>query len=137
LARTALARPVLALPLALAIGAIVLVGTGQIGILRLGLVAAACLLLPGLGWAFRSQLRDAGDRLTLAIGISISAIAVIGATMAVTGTWSASVGLIALLAVALVGFLSKSVLHAIATGLRWFINLFAGPESPTAPRASR
>jgi uncharacterized membrane protein len=128
---------VLALAIVAAIGAIFLAATGQIGILRWGLVAAACLLLPGLGWARRSQLRDAGDRLALAIGISISAVTVIGTIMAITGLWSASVGMIVLLAVAVGGFLTKSVLNAIHTGLKWFINLFVGPESPATQETSR
>ena len=93
------------------------------------------VLLPGLGWARRSQLRDAGDRLALAIGISMSVVTLIGATMAVTGLWSVSAGLIALLAVAVAGYLSKTVLNAIA-GLKWFINLFAGPASPATPGTS-
>jgi hypothetical protein len=99
-------------------------------------VAAACLLLPGLGWAFRLQLRDAGDKLALAIGISICAITLIGTTMAVTGRWSTSGGAIALLAVAITGFLSRSVLKAIGAGLKWFVNLFAGPEAYPAVRMS-
>jgi hypothetical protein len=127
----------LGLALALVTGAILLVATDQIGILRLGLLAAACLLLPGLGWALRSRLGDAGDRLALAIGISLCAVTIIAATMAVTGRWSAWVGLAALLAVAIAGFLSKNVLNAIGTGLKWFINQFAGPENPAAPQASR
>jgi uncharacterized membrane protein len=128
---------VLALALAAVIGVILLVATGQTDILRWGLVAAACLLLPGLGWARRSLLRDAGDRLALAIGISISAVTVIGTIMAITGLWSASVGMIALLAVAVAGFLTKSVLNAIHTGLKWFINLFVGPESPATQETTR
>jgi len=128
---------VLALALAAVIVVIFLVATGQIGILRWGLLGAACLLLPGLGWARRSQLRDAGDRLALAIAISISAVTVIGTIMAITGLWSASVGFIALLAVAVAGFLTKGVLNAISTGLKWFINLFVGPESPATKETPR
>jgi hypothetical protein len=119
---------------AMSIGAILLVATGRIGILRLVVVAAACLLLPGLGWAFRLGLRDAGDKFALAIGISICAITLIGTTMAVTGKWSTGGGAIALLAVAITGFLSRRVLKAIGTGLKWFLNLFAGPEAYPAVR---
>jgi hypothetical protein len=119
---------------AMSVGAIFLVATGRIGVLRVVVVAAACLLLPGLGWAFRLQLRDAGDKLALAIGISICAITLIGTTMAVTGRWSTSGGAIALLAVAITGFLSRRVLKAIGTGLKWFLNLFAGPEAYPAVR---
>jgi hypothetical protein len=130
-------KRVLALALAMVSGAILLAATGQLRVLGLGLVAAACLLLPGLGWALRSRLGDPGDRLALAIGISLCALTVIAATMAVTGRWSAWVGLAVMLAVAIAGFLSKNVLNAIGTGLKWFINLFAGPESPAAPQTSR
>jgi hypothetical protein len=123
-----------AVAVAMSIGAIVLVATGRIGTLRLILVAAACLLLPGLGWAFRSSLRDVGDKLALAIGISICVITLIGTTMAVTGRWSTSGGAIALLAVAVTGFLSRAVLKAIGAGLKWVLNLFAGPEAYPAVR---
>ena len=128
-------RLAVVLAVAMSIGAILLIATGRIGILRLVLVAAACLLLPGLGWALRSQLRDAGDKLALAIGISISVITLIGTTMAVTGRWSTSGGAIALLAVAITGFLSPGVLKAIGAGLKWFLNLFAGPEAYPAVSA--
>ena len=120
----------LALAVAVAIGVILLAATGRIGTLRFGLVAAACLLLPGLGWARRSQLRDAGDRLVLAIGISISAVTLVGTTMAVTDRWSMPAGAVALLAVAVTGFLPLGLLKAIGAGLKWFLNLFAGPAYP-------
>jgi hypothetical protein len=128
-------RLAVAVVAATSIGAIVLVATGRIGTLRLVVVAAACLILPGLGWAFRSSLRDAGDKLALAIGISICVITLVGTTMAVTGRWSTSGGAIALVAVAITGFLSHSVLKAIGAGLKWFLNLFAGPEAYPAVRA--
>jgi hypothetical protein len=124
----------LALTVALAIGVIYLVATGRIGTLRLGVVTAACLLLPGLGWARRSHVRDAGDTLALAIGVSICAMAVIGTTMAVAGRWSTPVAVVALLAVAAAGFVPHRLLMAVPVGLlaalKWFINLFAGPDYP-------
>jgi hypothetical protein len=118
-----------ALAVGMSIGAILLVASGRVGILRLVLLTVACLLLPGLGWAFRTQLRDAGDKLAVAIGISVCAITLIGTTMAVTGRWSTSGGAIALLAVAITGFLSRRVLRAIGASLKWCLNLFAGPEA--------
>jgi hypothetical protein len=127
-------RLAVAVAAAMSIGAILLLTTGRIGTLRLVVVAAACLLLPGLGWAFRLGLRDVGDKLALAIGISICAITLIGTTMAVTGRWSTSGGAIALLAVAITGFLSRRVRKAIGAGLKWFLNLFAGPEAYPAVR---
>jgi hypothetical protein len=125
----------LALVVAVAVALIAsLVATDRIGTLRLGSITAACLLLPGLGWAWRSHLRDTGDRLALAIGISICAVTVIGTTMAVAGRWSAPAGAVALLAVAAAGFLPHRLLMAIPAGLlvalKWFINLFAGPAYP-------
>jgi hypothetical protein len=126
----------LALALALAICVVLLAATGWIGILRLGLLTAACLALPGLGWARRSQLRDAGDRLALAIGISICAVIVIGTIMAVAGWWSSPVIAAALLAVAAAGFVPHGMLTAISAGPKWFINLFAGPAPYPATQAS-
>jgi hypothetical protein len=127
-------RLAVALAVAMSIGAVLLVATGRVGTLRLVSIAVACLLLPGLGWALRSPLRDAGDKLALAIGISICVITLIGTTMAVTGRWSTSGGAIALLAVAITGFLSRGVLKAIGAGLKWLLNLFAGPEAYPAVR---
>jgi hypothetical protein len=124
----------LALAVAVVIGVIPLAATGRIGILRFGLVAAACLLLPGLGWARRSQLRDAGDRLALGIGISICAVTLVGTTMAVSDKWSMPAGAVGLLAVAVTGFLPLGLLKAIGAGLKWFINLFAGPATHPAIR---
>jgi hypothetical protein len=124
-----------AVAVAMSLGAIVLVAAGRISMLRLVVVAAACLLLPGLGWAFRWRLRDTGDKLALAVAISICAITLIGTTMAVTGRWSTSGGGIALLVVAITGFLSRGVLKAIGASLKWFVNLFAGPEAYPAVRA--
>jgi uncharacterized membrane protein len=126
----------LALALAVAIFVVLLAAAGWIGTLRLGLLTAACLVLPGLGWARRSQLRDVGDRLALVIGISICAVTVIGTVMAVTGRWSTPVGAAALLAVAAAGFVPHGTLTAISAGLKWFINLFAGPAPYPATQAS-
>jgi hypothetical protein len=44
---------------------IALMAAGEIGTLRLGIVAAACLLLPGLGWAWKFRLGDTVDGLDL------------------------------------------------------------------------
>lgn len=54
--------------------------------------------------------------------------------MAVSGSWSTRGGAIALLAVAITGFLSRGVLKAIGAGLKWFLNLCAGPEAYPAVR---
>lgn len=123
----------LTLAVAVAICVVLLAATGWIGVLRFGLLTAACLVLPGLGRARKSQLRDVGDRLALAIGISICAVAVIGTIMAVAGWWSTLWGAAALLAVAAAGFVPHGMLTA---GLKWLINLFAGPDAYPATEAS-
>jgi hypothetical protein len=89
---------------------VALTAAGEIGTLRLGIVAAACLLLPGLGWASKLRLGDAGDRLALAIAISICALTVVGTTMAVLGRWSTPLGLVALAAVGAIGFVPRRLL---------------------------
>jgi hypothetical protein len=133
-------KHLLALAVVVAIGVIFLVATGRIDVLRLGLLAAACLLLPGLGWARRSHVRDAGDRLALAIAISICALTVIGSAMAVAGRWSTLAGAVGLVAIAAAGFIPHRALTAVRAGLvaalKWFIHLFAGPDeySPVSLR---
>jgi hypothetical protein len=96
---------------------IALTTAGEIGTLRLGIVAAACLLLPGLGWAWKLRLGDAVDRLALAIAISICALTVVGTTMAVLGRWSTPLGLVALAAVGAIGFLPRRLLAPVSARL--------------------
>jgi hypothetical protein len=96
---------------------IALTAAGEIGSLRLGIVAAACLLLPGMGWASKLRLGDAGDRLALAIAISISALTVVGTTMVVLGRWSTPLGLVALAAVGAIGFLPRRLLAPVSARL--------------------
>jgi hypothetical protein len=96
---------------------IALTAAGEIGTLRLGIVAAACLLLPGMGWASKLRLGDAGDRLALAIAISISALTVVGTTMVVLGRWSTPLGLVALAAVGAIGFLPRRLLAPVSARL--------------------
>jgi hypothetical protein len=47
--------------------------------------------------------------------------------MAVSGSWSTSGGAIALLAIAITGFLSRGALKAIGAGLKWFSQLIPWP----------
>jgi len=96
---------------------IALTAAGEIGILRLAIVAAACLLLPGLGWAWKLRLGDVGDRLALAIAISICALTVVGTTMAVLGRWSTPLGLVALATVGAIGFLPRRLLAPVSARL--------------------
>jgi hypothetical protein len=94
-----------ALALIVALGVIALMAAG-----RPGIATAACLLLPGLGWAGKLRLEDAGDRLALAIAISICALTVVGTTMVVLGRWSTPLGLVALAVVAAAGILPGRLL---------------------------
>ena len=96
---------------------IALTAAGEIGTLRLGIVAVTCLLLPGLGWAWKLRLGDAGDRLALAIAISICALTVVGTTVAVSGRWSTPLGLVALGTVGLIGFLPRRLLTLVSARL--------------------
>jgi hypothetical protein len=96
---------------------IALTAAGEVGTLRLGIVAAACLLLPGLGWAWKLRLGDVGDRLALAIAISICALTVVGTTMAVLGRWSTPLGLVALATVGAIGFLPRRLLAPVSARL--------------------
>ena len=84
---------------------------------RPSVATAACLLLPGLGWAGKLRLEDAGDRLALAVAISICALTVVGTTMVVLGRWSTPLGLVALAVVGAVGALPARLPNNVATPL--------------------
>src|SRR4051794_10057846 len=101
-----------ALALVVAMGVIALVAAG-----RPGIATAACLLLPGLGWAGKLRLEDAGDRLALAIAISICAFTVVGTIMVVLGSWSTPLGLAALAAVSAIGILPGRLLKNVSAPL--------------------
>jgi hypothetical protein len=101
-----------ALALVVALGVIALMAAG-----RPGIATAACLLLPGLGWAGKSHLEDAGDRLALAIAISICALTVVGTTMVVLGRWSTPLGLVALAVVGAIGILPSRLLKNVSAPL--------------------
>ena len=104
----------LRLAVVVACSVIALTAAGEIGTLRLGIVTAACLLLPGLGWAWKLRLGDARDRLALAIAISICALTVVGPTMAVLGRWFTPLGLVALATVGAIGFLPRRLLAPVS-----------------------
>src|SRR5215212_2767311 len=93
-------------------GAIALMAAGQPGI-----ATAVCHLLPGLGWAGKLRLEDTGDRLALAIAISICALTVVGTTMVVLGRWSTPVGLVALALVGAVGIIPGRLLQNVSAPL--------------------
>jgi hypothetical protein len=101
-----------ALALVVALGVIALMAAG-----RPGIATAACLLLPGLGWAGKLHLEDAGDRLALAIAISICALTVVGTTMVVLGRWSTPLGLVALAVVGAIGILPGRLLKKVSAPL--------------------
>ena len=101
-----------ALALVVALGVVALMAAG-----RPGLATAACLLLPGLGWAGKLRLEDAGDRLALAIAISICALTVVGTTMVVLSSWSTPLGLAALAVVGTIGILPGRLLKNVSAPL--------------------
>jgi len=100
------------LALVVALGVIALMAAG-----RPGIATAACLVLPGLGWAGRLHLEDAGDRLALAIAISICALTVVGTTMVVLGRWSTPMALAALVVVGAIGILPGRLLKNVSAPL--------------------
>lgn len=71
---------------------------------RLPYLVGFCLLAPGWGWARRMGSGDGGDRLALTVVISMSASILVATTMVATDTWSAPVGVAALAAVTVLGF---------------------------------
>lgn len=71
---------------------------------RLLYVVACCLLLPGSGWAYRAKAADTADGITLTLAISMSATILVATAMVVTGTWSVPGGVIALLAITVLGY---------------------------------
>jgi hypothetical protein len=101
-----------ALALVVALGVVALMAAG-----RPGLATAACLLFPGLGWAGKLRLEDAGDRLALAIAISICALTVVGTIMVVLGSWSTPLGLAVLAAVGAIGILPGRLLKNVSAPL--------------------
>jgi hypothetical protein len=71
---------------------------------RLVYAAVFCLLVPGIGWAFRSGSGDVGDKVALAVTISTSATILVATAMVATGTWSVAGGAAALVVIAVLGF---------------------------------
>lgn len=71
---------------------------------RLILMAAFCLLVPGYGWAHRMQLKDRGDTLAMTVVLSLCASVLVGTALAVSGLWSPFAGLIILVLITLGGF---------------------------------
>lgn len=90
---------VVALALALALGLAL-----DASAVRMAAALAACLVLPGLGWARRLRLKDLGDTIALTVVLSLSLTAVVATGMAVTGTWSPVAGLAILGAFTGLGF---------------------------------
>ncbi|AWH90875.1 hypothetical protein [Dietzia lutea] len=72
---------------------------------RLIYVLAFCLLVPGGGWALRWGSGDAGDRLALAVLISLSATIIVATAMVATETWSVAGGVGVLAVIGALGFI--------------------------------
>lgn len=96
----------LALPLVV-VGATAITGifmTFDIAIwARIPVVLTFAIVVPGLGWASRLRLSDAGDALLLAVTISVCSLVVIGESMALLRLWSVERGFLVLAAIALLG----------------------------------
>lgn len=71
--------------------------------IRIPVVLAFAVVVPGLGWAWRLRLSDAGDTLLVAVTISIGLLVVIGEGMALLRLWSVQGGFLVLAAIALLG----------------------------------
>lgn len=72
-------------------------------VLRLPLVVAFLLVCPGLAWVPRPRDGSAGDTVALAAAVSIAGAAVVGETMALTGTWRPLVAFAVLTGVTVAG----------------------------------
>ena len=89
------------------VGLLLLVGVVALPVLveaaRLPYLVVVYLVVPGAGWAYRWGAGDLGDRLALAVAISMSATILVTTAMVATGTWSLPGGLAALALVTIVG----------------------------------
>jgi len=73
--------------------------------LRVPVVLAWALIVPGLAWAPRLRLGDAGDTLIAGVVISICLLAAAAETMALLAAWSPMRAFVVLAGVALLGAL--------------------------------
>ena len=98
--------------LAVVLGALLVVGllATNLPAARVAMALAACLLLPGLGWARKMRFGDLGDTVALAAVLSICTTIAVGTAMALSGSWSVGWGLAALAGVALAGFVPAQLL---------------------------
>ena len=87
-----------------AVVAVVAIPAVFVEAVRLLLLVAFCLLVPGLGWARRVGGGGAVDTVALAGVISMSATILVSTAMVVLNVWSAPGGVAVLIAIALLGF---------------------------------
>jgi hypothetical protein len=110
-------------------GVAVLIGVAVVAValdvhaVRVSAAVLGCLVLPGLGWARRLQLRDLGDTIALTVVLSLTSTAIVATGMAVAGWWSPVAGLVCLAGVAALGFVP--VRHVLEQAR--FV-LLGGPE---------
>lgn len=71
--------------------------------IRIPVVLAFAVVVPGSGWAWRLRLPDAGDTLLLAVTVSIGLLVVVGEGMALLRLWSVQGGFLVLAAIAFLG----------------------------------
>ncbi|MGH3097672.1 MAG: hypothetical protein ACRDMV_16940 [Streptosporangiales bacterium] len=76
--------------------------------------AAFCLLAPGYGWARRLPLGDKGDRLAMALVLSICATVAVATAMVIADLWSTVGGLVALGVITAAGFVPVDSVRALA-----------------------
>lgn len=70
---------------------------------RIPVVLGFALVVPGLGWAWRLRLADAGDTLLTAVTISVCLLVGVGEGMALLRLWSVEGGFFVLAVVAVAG----------------------------------
>lgn len=84
--------------------------TGSLPALRLPLVVLFAATCPGLGWAGRLKLSDLGDRVAVAVALSVSATVIVSQAMALVGVWSAGGAFLALAVLSVAGVSPPRVL---------------------------
>lgn len=81
--------------------------------LRVPVLLGWALLVPGLPWARLLRLGDGGDLLTVAVALSLAALATVGGLLALLGAWDFATAFRLLAAVAVVGAVGPVVRAAV------------------------
>lgn len=103
-----------ALAIVLVIGLAISVPTA-----RMTLVLAACLFLPGTGWARQMRLPERNDTITLAVVLSVCMSVTVGTGLAMSGTYSTAWGAAILGGITVAGFMpARAWLNQAVAALR-------------------